>query len=100
MPRSSAAPVGLACDDRAMSEYSTPFTAGQGGVMTEEVGVVTGDLELRTVSGGDGVVTAKVRYAGAAEWYRVRGGSCKLADDRDHAAVHSLLAGVLNRPSG
>ena len=62
--------------------------------------VVTGDLELRTTVDGSGVVTAKVRYAGAAEWYRLRGGSCKLVDPQDHAAVHSLLAGVLNRPSG
>jgi hypothetical protein len=68
--------------------------------MTEEVGVVTGDLELRTTVSTDGVVSAKVRYAGAAEWYRVRGGSCRLVDARDHAAVHSLLVGVLNRPSG
>ncbi|MGQ0840333.1 hypothetical protein [Actinokineospora sp.] len=82
-----------------MSEYSSPFSAGPG-VMTEDVGVVTGDLELRTVSSGDGVVTAKVRYAGADEWYRLRGGQCKLVDDADHAAVHSLLVGVLNRPSG
>jgi hypothetical protein len=83
-----------------MSEYCSPFTAGPGGVMTEEVGVVTGDLELRTVCGADGVVTTKVRYAGALDWYRLRGGSCRLADDRDHAAVHSLLVGVLNRPGG
>ncbi len=68
--------------------------------MTEEVGVVTGDLELRTVLSADGVVTAKVRYAGANEWYRVRGGMCRIADERDHAAVHSILVGVLNRPSG
>ncbi|RZS37913.1 hypothetical protein EV193_105473 [Herbihabitans rhizosphaerae] len=83
-----------------MSEYSSPLTAGQGGVMTEEAGVITGDLELRTVSTGDGVITAKIRYQGAGEWYRVRGGACKIVDDRDHAAVHSLLVGVLNRPTG
>lgn len=83
-----------------LTEYNSPLVAGQGGVMTEEVGVVTGDLELRTVLGADGVVTAKIRYVGAQEWYRVRGGACKLVDERDHAAVHSLLVGVLNRPSG
>lgn len=83
-----------------LNTYVSPMVAGQGGVMTEEVGVVTGDLELRTTMGTDGVVTAKVRYAGAEEWYRVRGGMCKLADERDHAAVHALLVGVLNRPSG
>jgi hypothetical protein len=82
-----------------MSEYNSPFSAGPG-VMTEDVGVITGELELRTVIGPDGAVTAKVRYAGAEEWYRLRGGQCKLADAADHAAVHSLLAGVLNRPIG
>lgn len=83
-----------------MREYSSPFLAGPGGVMTEEVGVITGDLELRTVVTGDGVLISKVRYAGADEWYRLRGGSCRLADQRDHAAVHSLLQNVLNRPAG
>ncbi|MCP2166186.1 hypothetical protein [Goodfellowiella coeruleoviolacea] len=83
-----------------MREYSSPFHAGPGGVMTDEVGVITGDLELRTVVTGDGVLVAKVRYAGADEWYRLRGGSCRLADQRDHAAVHSLLQNVLNRPAG
>ena len=82
-----------------LNEYNSPLSAGPG-LMTEEVGVVTGELELRTVSTSDGVVTAKVRYAGAAEWYRLRGGQCKLTDPADHAAVHSLLVGVLNRPSG
>ncbi len=82
-----------------MSEYSSPFTAGPGGVMTEDVGVVTGDLELRTVSTGDGMIRAEVRYAGAEEWYRLRGGSCALSEDADHGAVHALLAGVLDWPA-
>ncbi len=83
-----------------LNSYNSPLVAGPGGVMTEEVGVVTGDLELRTTVDSSGVVTAKVRYAGADEWYRVRGGTCRLSDERDHAAVHSLLVGVLNRPAG
>jgi hypothetical protein len=83
-----------------LSAYNSPLVAGQGGVMTEEVGAVTGDLELRTTVDSSGVVTAKIRYAGADEWYRVRGAACRLVDERDHRAVHSLLVGVLNRPSG
>ncbi|WP_436492828.1 hypothetical protein [Actinokineospora sp. HUAS TT18] len=82
-----------------MSEYTSPFAAGPG-VMTEEAGVVTGDLELHTALGPDGALTVKVRYLGAAEWYRLRGGQCKLSDPADHGAVHSLLVGVLNRPAG
>ncbi|MEU5696030.1 hypothetical protein [Actinosynnema sp. NPDC020468] len=78
---------------------SSPFTAGPGGVMTDEVGVVTGDLELRT-SLTDGVVRAQVRYEGADEWYAITGGACRVVDARDHPAVHAVLLGVLHRPLG
>ena len=82
-----------------MAELSSPFVAGPGGVMTDEVGVVTGDLELRTAL-DDGELRATVRYEGAEEWYAVTGASCKLADPKDHEAVHAVLLGVLNRPEG
>ncbi|GAA1268915.1 hypothetical protein [Saccharothrix xinjiangensis] len=82
-----------------MADRSSPFVAGPGGVMTDEVGVVTGDLELRTTL-DDGVLRALVRYEGAEEWYAVTGASCRLADPRDHDAVHEVLLGVLNRPEG
>ncbi|MGP4016765.1 hypothetical protein [Saccharopolyspora sp. 5N708] len=72
--------------------------APPGGVMTDEVGVITGELELATECvGGD--VTVWVRYAGAAEWYRLSAADCHLHDQRDHSALHSALAAVLNRPT-
>ena len=83
-----------------MASLSSLFVAGPGGVMTDEVGVVTGDLELRTELSDDGKLRAQVRYEGADEWYAVTGGSCVLADPRDHEPVHSLLLGLLNRPEG
>ena len=49
------------------------FKAGPGGVMTDDVGVVTGDLELRTTLADDGALTVEVRYEGADEWYRLLG---------------------------
>ena len=82
-----------------MADRSSPFVAGPGGVMTDEVGVVTGDLELRTTL-DQGVLRALVRYEGAEEWYAVTGASCRLADPRDLDAVHRVLLGVLNRPEG
>ena len=44
-----------------------------GGVMTDEVGAITGDLELltRVTPGGD--IEAMVRYAGAKDLYTVSG---------------------------
>jgi hypothetical protein len=49
----------------------TDFTARKGGVMTDEVGTVTGDLTLSTEVAEDGTVRVLVQYLGADEWYRV-----------------------------
>ena len=43
-----------------------------GGVMTEEVGAVTGDLDVETTFASDRV-DVKIAYAGADEWYTPRG---------------------------
>jgi hypothetical protein len=78
---------------------TTNITPGPGGVMTDEVGVVTGDLTLRTeVAGGD--VTVRVQYLEADEWYTVTGGKTTVKDPADAAAVHKIAVGLLNRPAG
>jgi hypothetical protein len=53
-------------------EHST-FASTTGGVMTREVGAITGDLEIATRPKGEGVIEVAVRYAGADEWYTVEG---------------------------
>jgi hypothetical protein len=78
---------------------TTDITAGPGGVMTDEVGVITGDLTLRTEF-ADGTVTVRVQYKDAEEWYTVTGGKAPLTDPADAAAVHTIVAGILNRPEG
>jgi len=55
-------------------------TAGPGGVMTAEVGVVTGDLTLVTRDCGDGHADVSVQYTGAAEWYTVAGSPVRLRE--------------------
>jgi hypothetical protein len=83
-----------------MSEpLTTDITAGPGGVMTDEVGVITGDLTLRTEYAG-GRVAVRVQYKDADEWYAVTGGTATLADEADVEAVHAIVIGLLNRPSG
>nr|WP_091599242.1 hypothetical protein [Micromonospora krabiensis] len=72
---------------------------GPGGVMTDEVGVVTGDLTLRT-EWADGRVTLRVQYKDADEWYVVTGGTAALADPAGLDAVHGIALGLLNRPEG
>jgi hypothetical protein len=68
--------------------------------MTDEVGVVTGELTLRTELAAGGQVTLQVQYREAAEWYAVTGGRCTLREPGDLAAVHELVTGVLDRPAG
>ena len=69
--------------------------------MTDEVGVVTGALELRTRCASDGALVVDVRYDGALDWYVVTGtAGIRLADTADHESVHRLLTGVLHRPEG
>ncbi|NMO52229.1 hypothetical protein HH310_13605 [Actinoplanes sp. TBRC 11911] len=75
------------------------FTAGPGGVMTDEVGVVTGDLTLRSEY-ASGQVTLHVQYKDAAEWYALTGGRAALRDAGDVTAVHQIVLGILNRPEG
>jgi hypothetical protein len=78
---------------------TTDVTPGPGGVMTDEVGVVTGPLTLRTTVDGSEVVV-HVQYKDADEWYRVTGARATLADPEDAAAVHKIVVGVLDRPEG
>jgi hypothetical protein len=56
------------------------FTSTTGGVMTEEAGAVTGELDLSCQPEADGLRVA-VRYAGADEWYTVSGSPVRTQDD-------------------
>ena len=81
-------------------QRTTDIKPGPGGVMTDEVGVVTGDLTLRTEVDDAGEHVVKVQYKDAAEWYTVTGGKAHLADKKDADAVHAIVTGLLNRPEG
>ncbi|RSM43277.1 hypothetical protein DMB66_53560 [Actinoplanes sp. ATCC 53533] len=67
--------------------------------MTDEVGVITGDLTLRTELSGD-QATVRVQYQQADEWYAVTGAKATLKDPADLDAVHAIAVGILNRPEG
>ncbi len=85
--------------DQRTDARTTDITPGPGGVMTDEAGVVTGPLTLRTEMDGATVVL-RVQYKDAAEWYAVTGGRATLADPKDADAVHQVAVGLLNRPEG
>ena len=79
-------------------ELRSRFVSTAGGVMTEEAGAITGELELltRPVEAG-GALEALVRYAGAEEWYTVSG-SPVAAGGEDHRASHEAALARLTTP--
>jgi hypothetical protein len=83
-----------------MAEQRTAdIVAGPGGVMTDEVGVVTGELTLQTEV-DKGALVLRVQYKGADEWYAVTGAKATLADAKDVDAVHTIAVALLHRPEG
>ncbi|MBM6616621.1 hypothetical protein [Bacillus suaedaesalsae] len=79
-----------------MQKKSSIFTATHG-VMTTEVGVISGELELRTTCNDAGILTLAITYVGAEEWYTLPGEDYRLHDPRDHEVVHRMLTNVLER---
>ena len=70
--------------------------------MTDEVGVITGDLELQTRVTPDGGIEAMVRYAGAHDLYAVSGspvrGVSKRPDLAEYRAAHERILVTLTTP--
>jgi hypothetical protein len=77
-------------------ERSTDIVARKGGVMTDEVGAVTGDLTLRTELADDGTVRQRVQYVGADEWYEVTGARTTL-DGRSLDEIHTQAVNELSQ---
>jgi hypothetical protein len=87
-------------ETKPITSLSTDITAGPGGVMTNEVGVITGELTVRTEVAESGKLTVHVQYKEAEEWYVLTGGRATLKDPADLDAVHKIVVGILNRPEG
>ncbi len=61
--------------------------AGSGGVSTEELGPITGDLTIHT-TWLDGEARVAVQYTGAEEWFTFTGSPVSAPDERTGRAVH------------
>jgi hypothetical protein len=71
----------------------TDIIAPPGGVMTEEVGVITGELTIKTEVEGS-TATVRAQYKDADEWYTLA--TLDLTDPE--SAVQSLAVTLLHRP--
>ncbi|MCX5410165.1 hypothetical protein OHA37_00070 [Streptomyces sp. NBC_00335] len=68
--------------------------AGPGGVMTDEVGVITGDVSVTTTAGPDGTVDVRIQYTGAEESYTLTGSPAPLPTG-GLAAFHERVIGAV-----
>ena len=78
--------------------FVTGFAPGPGGVLTDEAGVLGGELTLHTEVRPDGGAVLSVSDTGGDDWYTVTGGYYQLddlsrAEDLHTAAVALLAAG-------
>lgn len=73
------------------------IVAPPGGVMTDEVGTVTGDLTLAPEVAPDGTITLKVQYKDADEWYQVTDATVKVSDPANQQEVEQAVNDLLNR---
>jgi hypothetical protein len=78
-------------------ELCSTFTSTTGGVMTREVGAITGELELSTRPAG-GTLEVFVRYAGAEEWYTVEGSPTSLEGEVSLNDLHERIVAHLTEP--
>ncbi|WP_275465984.1 hypothetical protein [Streptomyces noursei] len=69
-------------------------TAGPGGAMTVQVGVITGDLTVTTTDRGDGTAAVVIQYTGAEEHYDLEGGPVRVPPGGVAALHRSVLAAV------
>ncbi|MFH8888130.1 hypothetical protein [Streptomyces sp. NPDC017949] len=73
--------------------------AGPGGAMTDEVGVITGELTLATEDDGAGRATLTVQYTGAWEWYTLTGSPVPLPE-AGLAALHEEALALIRAGGG
>jgi hypothetical protein len=80
------------------NERRSIASSTMGGVMTDEVGAVTGDLEVTTRLLGAGLLGVYVRYAGAEEWYTVAGSPVSVDERSSLDELHKRVVKHLTTP--
>jgi hypothetical protein len=79
------------------NESRSIIVSTAGGVMTDEAGAVTGDLEVAMRRERENLHVS-VRYAGTDEWYTVTGSPVPFGDHPSPADLHERVVSHLTRP--
>ncbi|MFI5972448.1 hypothetical protein [Streptomyces sp. NPDC051452] len=84
----------------SINNYVDRVTAGPGGALTDEVGVITGDLIVATILQSDGhSVRVAIQRSGDDTWYTLSGGPAPVPEGQ-LAAYHRDLLGRIRRGGG
>ncbi|MFD3538950.1 hypothetical protein ACFWUQ_05555 [Streptomyces sp. NPDC058662] len=79
--------------DGSRRQWVDQVPAGPGGAMTDEVGVITGPLTLRTTAVAGDLVSFDVQYTDADEWYTLSGSP--LPHHGDPAGLHGAALAAI-----
>ncbi|GAA3398857.1 hypothetical protein GCM10017752_64380 [Streptomyces roseoviridis] len=63
---------------------------GRGGVLTQEAGVVTGDLTVHTTY-ADGEARVAVQYSGASDWFTMSGSPVPCGSEEESRDLHDAV---------
>jgi hypothetical protein len=80
------------------TQWQDRVVAGPGGAMTDEVGVITGPLTVRTRAVAGGLVRIDVQYTDADEWYTLTGSPVPARGAP--AAVHAAALAAVRAGGG
>ncbi|MFB6985527.1 hypothetical protein ACFC0C_22865 [Streptomyces sp. NPDC056178] len=64
--------------------------SGHGGVLTEEVGVLSGDLTVHT-TWADDTAQVTVQYTGAIDWFTMSGSPVPCCSEDDSRRLHDAV---------
>ncbi|MGW2588128.1 hypothetical protein ACWCYZ_43965 [Streptomyces virginiae] len=73
--------------------------SGTGGVRTDEVGVVTGDLTVHT-TWADGTAVVTVQYTQASDWFTITGSPVQCPSEGESRALHEAVVKAVQRGGG
>ncbi|MEU2062739.1 hypothetical protein [Streptomyces sp. NPDC013455] len=84
----------------AITSYVDRVTAGPGGALTDEAGIITGDLTVATILRSDGhSVRVAIQHSGSDVWYTLAGSPAPVPAGQ-LAAYHRDLLGRIRRGGG
>jgi hypothetical protein len=77
---------------------TTGIYAGAGGVRTDELGVISGDLTVHTTwSGGQAQIA--VQYSGASEWFTLTGSPVPCPSEEASRTLHQAVVDAVRAGS-